>query len=31
MNPTDVADYLGNAAITTQTAFGMSGYVLGEK
>lgn len=24
MNPTDVADYLGNAAITTQTAFGMS-------
>lgn len=24
MNPTDVADYLGSAAITTQTAFGMS-------
>lgn len=24
VNPTDVADYLGNASITTQTAFGMN-------
>lgn len=24
MNPTDVADYLGNAAVTMQTAFGLS-------